>query len=116
MGSLDTGRGDAEHAQRRIPLWRFAARGLRPIGSAVAGGGGGGGGGGGAGGGGGGRGGGWGGGGGGRGGLQSEECENLGNPESRVHMGDGKNLISKIWPEHYSVPGFTYRARSGKST
>ncbi|WP_185964663.1 hypothetical protein, partial [Klebsiella pneumoniae] len=27
-----------------------------------------------------------------------------------------QNFIYKIWPQQYSVPGFTYRARSGKST
>ncbi|UMX81176.1 hypothetical protein MJ575_08485 [Klebsiella pneumoniae] len=29
---------------------------------------------------------------------------------------DEQNSVYKIWPQQYSVPGFTYRARSGKST
>ena len=33
-----------------------------------------------------------------------------------VHMGDEQNFVYQIWPQQYSVPGFTYRARSGKST
>lgn len=28
-------------------------------------------------------------------------------------MGDEQNFVYQIWPQQYSVPGFTYRARSG---
>ncbi len=42
--------------------------------------------------------------------------EKLGHLELRVHMGDEQNFVYQIWPQKYSVPGFTYRARSGKST
>lgn len=31
-------------------------------------------------------------------------------------MGEEQNFVYQIWPQQYSVPGFTYRARSGKST
>ncbi|MDU2189844.1 MAG: choline transporter [Klebsiella pneumoniae] len=48
--------------------------------------------------------------------LPPEEGENLGHLDLLVHMGDEQNFIYKIWPQQYSVPGFTYRARSGKST
>ena len=45
--------------------------------------------------------------------LPPEEGENLGHLDLLVHMGDEQNFIYKIWPQQYSVPGFTYRARSG---
>ena len=36
-----------------------------------------------------------------------------GAPDLLVHMGDEQNFVYQIWPQQYSVPGFTYRARSG---
>ncbi|UMX57056.1 hypothetical protein MJ524_08265 [Escherichia coli] len=34
-----------------------------------------------------------------------------------VHMGEEQNFVYQIWPQQYSVPGFTYRAHGrGKST
>ncbi len=48
--------------------------------------------------------------------LPPEEGENLGHLELLVHMGDEQNFVYQIWPQKYSVPGFTYRARRGKST
>ena len=48
--------------------------------------------------------------------LPPEEGETLGHPDLLVHMGDEQNFVYQIWPQQYSVPGFTYRARSGKST
>ncbi|CAM7104034.1 choline BCCT transporter BetT [Enterobacter hormaechei] len=48
--------------------------------------------------------------------LPPEEGENLGHLDLLVHMGDEQNFVYQIWPQQYSVPGFTYRARSGKST
>ena len=41
--------------------------------------------------------------------LPPEEGENLGHLDLLVHMGDEQNFIYKIWPQQYSVPGFTYR-------
>lgn len=32
-----------------------------------------------------------------------------------VNLGEEQNFIYEIWPQQYSIPGFTYRARSGKS-
>ena len=32
-----------------------------------------------------------------------------------MRPGEEQNFIYQIWPMRYSVPGFTYRARSGKS-
>ena len=48
--------------------------------------------------------------------LPPEEGETLGHLDLLVHMGDEQNFVYQIWPQQYSVPGFTYRARSGKST
>lgn len=45
--------------------------------------------------------------------LPPEEGETLGHPDLLVHMGDEQNFVYQIWPQQYSVPGFTYRARSG---
>ncbi|OZT17861.1 BCCT family transporter, partial [Serratia marcescens] len=43
------------------------------------------------------------------------EDERLNHLELLVHLGEEQNFIYQIWPMRYSVPGFTYRARSGKS-
>ncbi|AGB81737.1 choline/carnitine/betaine transport [Serratia sp. FGI94] len=43
------------------------------------------------------------------------EEERLPHLELLVHLGEEQNFIYQIWPQRYSVPGFTYRARSGKS-
>ncbi|GAA3883803.1 choline transporter [Gibbsiella dentisursi] len=43
------------------------------------------------------------------------EDERLPHLELLVHLGEEQNFIYQIWPQRYSVPGFTYRARSGKS-
>lgn len=40
----------------------------------------------------------------------------MGHLDLLVHMGEEQNFVYQIWPQQYSVPGFTYRARSGKST
>ena len=48
--------------------------------------------------------------------LPPEEGEHLGHLDLLVHMGEEQNFVYQIWPQQYSVPGFTYRARSGKST
>ncbi|PKH23787.1 high-affinity choline transporter BetT [Enterobacterales bacterium CwR94] len=48
--------------------------------------------------------------------LPPGEEENLGHLELMVHLGEEQNFVYQIWPQQYSVPGFTYRARSGKST
>ena len=48
--------------------------------------------------------------------LPPEEGQQLGHLDLLVHMGEEQNFVYQIWPQQYSVPGFTYRARSGKST
>ncbi|WP_075182511.1 choline transporter [Pantoea sp. 1.19] len=48
--------------------------------------------------------------------LPPAEDENLGHLELLVNLGEEQNFVYQIWPQQYSVPGFTYRARSGKST
>lgn len=40
----------------------------------------------------------------------------LGYIDLRVHLGEEQDFVYQVWPQQYSVPGFTYRARSGKST
>ena len=46
--------------------------------------------------------------------LPPEEGQQLGHLDLLVHMGEEQNFVYQIWPQQYSVPGFTYRARSGK--
>lgn len=41
--------------------------------------------------------------------------ERLNHLELVVDLVDEQNFIYQIWPQRYSVPSFTYRARSGKS-
>ncbi|SUB72700.1 choline transport protein BetT [Pluralibacter gergoviae] len=48
--------------------------------------------------------------------LAPEPGEKLGHLSLLVHLGDEQNFIYQIWPQRYSVPGFTIRARNGKST
>ncbi len=48
--------------------------------------------------------------------LPPEEGQQLGHRDLLVHMGEGQNFVYQIWAQQYSVPGFTYRGRSGKST
>ncbi|QHQ22229.1 BCCT family transporter [Pectobacterium brasiliense] len=47
--------------------------------------------------------------------LPPVEDERLNHLELLVDLGDEQNFLYQIWPQHYSVPAFTYRARSGKS-
>lgn len=44
------------------------------------------------------------------------EGDDFGHLELTVDLGDEIKFLYQIWPQRYSVPGFTYRARSGKST
>ncbi|WP_373328730.1 choline transporter [Cronobacter turicensis] len=39
----------------------------------------------------------------------------LGYLDLRVHLGEEQDFVYQVWPQQYSVPGFTYRARRGKS-
>jgi len=41
--------------------------------------------------------------------------EKLSHLELLVLLGDEQNFVYQIWPQEYVVPGFTYRARAGKS-
>ncbi|EIC83192.1 choline transporter [Serratia sp. M24T3] len=47
--------------------------------------------------------------------AQALEDEKLNHLELLVKLGEEQNFIYQIWPQRYAVPGFTYRARSGKS-
>lgn len=47
--------------------------------------------------------------------MPPTEDERLNHLELLVRLGEEQNFIYQIWPMRYSVPGFTYRARSGKS-
>jgi choline/glycine/proline betaine transport protein len=40
----------------------------------------------------------------------------LGYLDLRVQLGEEQDFLYQVWPQQYSIPGFTYRARSGKST
>jgi len=50
--------------------------------------------------------------------LARHEAEEsaLGYIDLRVNLGEEQDFVYQVWPQQYSVPGFTYRARSGKST
>ncbi len=48
--------------------------------------------------------------------VPAKENEDLGHLELRVMLGDEQDFIYQVWPQKYSIPGFTYRARSGKSS
>lgn len=48
--------------------------------------------------------------------LPPEEEGGLGHLSLMVHLGEEQNFLYDIWPQKYAIPGFTYRARSGKST
>jgi len=43
------------------------------------------------------------------------EDERLNHLELLVNLGEEQSFLYQIWPQRYSVPAFTYRARSGKS-
>lgn len=47
--------------------------------------------------------------------VPAAEGELLGHLDLRVHLGEEQDFVYQVWPQQYSVPGFTYRARSGKS-
>ena len=47
--------------------------------------------------------------------LPPEEEEKLGRLELLVNLGDEHNFVYQVWPRQYTIPGFTGRARSGKS-
>ncbi|MBQ4769315.1 BCCT family transporter [Pectobacterium versatile] len=47
--------------------------------------------------------------------LPPVDDERLNHLELLVDLGDEQNFLYQIWPQRYSVPAFTYRARSGKS-
>ncbi|PWC22171.1 high-affinity choline transporter BetT [Brenneria roseae subsp. roseae] len=47
--------------------------------------------------------------------LPPVEDERLNHFELLVNLGDEQNFLYQIWPQRYSIPAFTYRARSGKS-
>ncbi|EOU9528253.1 choline transporter [Cronobacter dublinensis] len=47
--------------------------------------------------------------------VDAEEEPPLGYLDLRVHLGEEQDFVYQVWPQQYSVPGFTYRARSGKS-
>lgn len=48
--------------------------------------------------------------------MDPQPGEDLGHVELRVHLGDEQDFVYQVWPQKYSIPGFTYRARSGKSS
>ena len=47
--------------------------------------------------------------------MPAEEGQALGHLELRVDLGEEQSFMYQVWPQQYSIPGFTYRARSGKS-
>lgn len=47
--------------------------------------------------------------------LPPSSDERLDHLELTVDLGEEQSFIYQVWPQRYSVPGFTYRARSGKS-
>ncbi len=47
--------------------------------------------------------------------VEPEAGQPLGHLDLRVLLGEEQDFVYQIWPQQYSVPGFTYRARSGKS-
>lgn len=47
--------------------------------------------------------------------LPPLEDERLNHLEMLVTLGEEQRFLYQIWPQRYSVPAFTYRARSGKS-
>ncbi|MCZ4058487.1 choline transporter [Pantoea sp. LMR881] len=48
--------------------------------------------------------------------MPPEEGNAIGYLDLRVNLGEEQDFVYQVWPQQYSVPGFTYRARSGKST
>lgn len=47
--------------------------------------------------------------------VAAAEGQPLGHLDLRVDLGEEQDFVYQVWPQQYSVPGFTYRARSGKS-
>lgn len=47
--------------------------------------------------------------------VEAEEGQPLGHLDLRVDLGEEQEFVYQVWPQQYSIPGFTYRARSGKS-
>ncbi|MGB9095353.1 choline transporter [Erwinia sp.] len=47
--------------------------------------------------------------------LPPLEDERLNHLEMLVTLGEEQSFLYQIWPQQYSVPAFTYRARSGKT-
>ena len=47
--------------------------------------------------------------------VPADDKQALGYLDLRVNLGEEQNFVYQVWPQQYSVPGFTYRARSGKS-
>ena len=47
--------------------------------------------------------------------LPPLEDERLNHLEMSVALGEEQSFLYQIWPQQYSVPAFTYRARSGKT-
>ncbi|PLR40193.1 high-affinity choline transporter BetT [Chimaeribacter coloradensis] len=47
--------------------------------------------------------------------LPPQGEERLSHLELLVRLGEEQNFVYQIWPQRYSVPAFTYRARAGKS-
>ncbi|WJV64024.1 choline transporter [Pectobacteriaceae bacterium CE70] len=47
--------------------------------------------------------------------LPPQDDERLNHLELLVRLGDEEDFVYQIWPQRYSIPAFTYRARSGKS-
>ncbi|SFN27122.1 choline/glycine/proline betaine transport protein [Candidatus Pantoea varia] len=48
--------------------------------------------------------------------VEADEANPIGYLDLRVHLGEEQDFVYQVWPQQYSIPGFTYRARSGKST
>jgi len=47
--------------------------------------------------------------------VSADEEHALGHLDLRVDLGEEQSFMYQVWPQQYSIPGFTYRARSGKS-
>lgn len=48
--------------------------------------------------------------------MPAETDAPLGYFDLRVILDEEQDFVYQVWPQQYAVPGFTYRARSGKST
>ncbi|MBA5806743.1 choline transporter [Morganella morganii] len=47
--------------------------------------------------------------------IPPEADERLEHLELTVDLGEEQSFVYQVWPQRYSMPGFTYRARTGKS-